>query len=860
MFLLKFSMRFLVILLIVFASLMSFCQEDNKRDSLSILVGDTSQTDDMRNMMPAPSDDSDIIDTESQTQDISGLLMSSKDVFNSIAGYNFSGARFRIRGYGSEKYVVMMNGVEMNNPENNWAIWSLWGGLNDITRYQNVKNGISASQQNFGGVGGSSNIQIRASQMRKTTKLSYAFSNRSYSHRVIFTESTGLMDNGLAVTFSGSIRYADEGYIQGTSYNAGGYFLAIEKTIGKRHSFGLTGFGSPSVTGRKGISTQEAYDLMGDNFYNPYWGFQTNPNTGEREKRNAKERRNHSPNLFLTHYFEINKKSNLNSTLYYQFGKSGATAINWYDANDPRPDYYKYLPSYYEDTEPEVATQLTDSWQNDETHNQLNWDHFYFSNSKNLFSQENVGGVSGAVEKGNRAKYIIEEARTDPTKIGFNTNYFNILSDKMTLSAGLNMYSYKSKNFKVMDDLLGADFWVDINQFAERDSDEENAEQNNLEEPNRIVGVGDVFGYNYDINVRKAEIFSQLQYTLAKLEVFGALNFSNTSFWREGHWQNGIYPNNSKGVSDKQNFFNFGGKGGVIYKLSGRHYLTANGAYITNAPTTRNAYVSARTRDQIVDGLENSKTTSFDGNYVVRYPGLKARLTYFYTQVKDQTWSQKYYHETLRTFINYNMTGVDNEYSGIEFAIDGKITQTISASGAFTKANYIYTSRPTATITADNTNEVLATNRKVYFKNFRIGGMPQTAASLGLKYSSPKYWWLSANFNYFADIYLNANPDRRTEKAIEIFVDSDPQVEELINQTKFDNAYTLNLSIGKSWRINYKYFININVNVSNVLNNTDVLTGGYENARFDPQNLDKFDYKLGYMYGRTYFAMISFRF
>ena len=151
-----------------------------------------------------------------------------------------------------------MNGVEMNNPENNWAIWSLWGGLNDITRYQNVKNGISASQQNFGGIGGSSNIQIRASQMRKTTKLSYAFSNRSYTHRIIFTESTGLMENGLAITFSGSIRYADEGYVQGTSYNAGAYFLAIEKKIGKRHSLGFTGFGSPSVTGRKGIATQEA--------------------------------------------------------------------------------------------------------------------------------------------------------------------------------------------------------------------------------------------------------------------------------------------------------------------------------------------------------------------------------------------------------------------------------------------------------------------------------------------------------------------------------------------------------------------------------------------------------------------------
>ena len=138
--------------------------------------------------------------------------------------------------------------------------------------------------------------------------------------------------------------------------------------------------------------------------------------------------------------------------------------------------------------------------------------------------------------------------------------------------------------------------------------------------------------------------------------------------------------------------------------------------------------------------------------------------------------------------------------------------------------------------------------------------MPQTAASFGLKYSSPKYWWVSANFNYFADIFLNANPDRRTAEAIDVFVATDPQVEELISQAELNNAYTLNLSIGKSWRLNYKYFINVNLNISNVLNNNSVVTGGYENARFDAQNLDKFPYRKGYMYGRTYFAMVSFRF
>ena len=33
--------------------------------------------------------------------------------------------------------------------------------------------------------------------------------------------------------------------------------------------------GAPTVQGRQGIAIQETYDLTGDNFYNPYWGYQT---------------------------------------------------------------------------------------------------------------------------------------------------------------------------------------------------------------------------------------------------------------------------------------------------------------------------------------------------------------------------------------------------------------------------------------------------------------------------------------------------------------------------------------------------------------------------------------------------------
>ena len=84
---------------------------------------------------------------------------------------------------------------------------------------------------------------------------------------------------------------------------------------------------------------------------------------------------------------------------------------------------------------------------------------------------------------------------------------------------------------------------------------------------------------------------------------------------------------------------------------------------------------------------------------------------------------------------------------------------------------------PVATITRDNSQELIAENKTIYLKNYKIGGMPQTAASIGLKYNAPKYWYAGANFNYFAEIYMPPNPDRRTAEAVANYVSTDPQVE-----------------------------------------------------------------------------------
>ncbi|MCD6111796.1 MAG: Plug domain-containing protein [Bacteroidales bacterium] len=793
----------------------------------------------------------DDFNVDEQSQNISGLLQSSKDVFVNTAAYTFGPAHFRIRGYDSQYTNMLMNNISLNDMETGWAHWSVIGGLNDVLRNKDVKTGIVASRNFFSSIGGITNMDTRASKYGKSIKLTLSGSNRSYTNRIMLTASTGMMENNWAVTFSGSRRWANEGYIDGTFYDAWSYFLSVEKKINNQHSFGLVAFGAPNKHGKPGVSTQEAYDLAGSNYYNPYWGYQNG------EKRNSRVSNYHKPVFIFSHYWNIDKKSTLTSSVAYSFSKGGSTALNWYDANDPRPDYYKKLPSYFQDDE-FTFNKLTNLWQNSEDYRQIHWDNFYFANRKNLYTVNDVDGIEGNDFTGNRAKYIVEDRRNDNSQLSFNSLYNSEINDNIYITSGINANLYKGYHFKKISDLLGGEYWLDIDQFAERDFKDIELAQSDLRHPNNLVYEGDKFGYDYTANVNKVEAFAQSEFSYSKVDFYLAGSVSHTSFWRTGNMQNGKFPDNSYGDSEKQKYFNFALKSGATYKINGKNFISFNAAYLTNAPYFRNAFISARTRNDVIDNLSNEKILSGDINYIIRSPFIKSRLTFYYTKFIDQTWSRSFYHDEMRSFVNYIMTGVDKLHYGTELGIEVPLTSALTFTTVLTKNDFIYDSRPKVTISQDNNSEILVDNKTVYIKNNKIGSMPQTAGSVGLKYFSSKYWFCGINANFFSNMYLNINPDRRTLQAVEGLVSTDPQWEELMQQEKLDDAYTLDLFLGKSWKIK-EYYINLNISVSNILDNTDFATGGFEQYRYEQKNINKFPPKYFYLYGRTFFVNLSFR-
>ena len=213
------------------------------------------------------------------------------------------------------------------------------------------------------------------------------------------------------------------------------------------------------------------------------------------------------------------------------------------------------------------------------------------------------------------------------------------------------------------------------------------------------------------------------------------------------------------------------------------------------------------------------------------------------------------------------ISNIGRIHMGIEFGAEAKIYKGLSINAAAAIGKYYYNTRQEATVTIDNSAAV-ASKETVYSKNFYVP-TPQQAFTIGLDYRSPQFWFITANFNYFDKMYLSMNPIRRTANAVDGVTEGSELWHQIIDQTKLKSQYTVDVFGGYSWLMNRKFhnlkkrtFLVFNVGVNNILNNQKIVSGGFEQLRFDfaGKNVNKFPERRFYAYGINYFASVGIRF
>ncbi|WP_298509314.1 carboxypeptidase regulatory-like domain-containing protein [uncultured Kordia sp.] len=821
--------------------------------------------------------DDELNDDSTAADNISGLLQSSRDVFLRTAAFEFGATFFRVRGLDSENGTVLINGIEMNKQFNGRPQWSNWGGLNDVVRNQELTNGLSASDYTFGGVLGTTNINTRASQYREGGRVTYSSSDRSYTNRIIATYSSGLLESGWAYTVSAGRRWGDEGFNDGTFYDANSLFLSVEKQLNDNHSINFTGIYAPNRRGLSSANTQEVYDLKGIR-YNEFWGYQ------DGEKRNSRVRRVIEPILMLNHYWDISENTTLNTNVAYQFGEQGRSRLDFGgtdldvsgfpvgNAANPSPTYYQKLPSYFRRNFPDnplLAFQAQEAFVQD---GQIDWTALYTANQNNLVA-------------GGNAINIVYEDRADDRQFTANSILNSVINDNITFNANVNFTSLVSENFAEVVDLLGGTGYLDVDPFASDLNIDPGAVQNDLNNPNRVVTEGDRFRYNFEIRSNTIGGFAQAQFKYKKVDFFVGASVKNTTYQREGLYRNGGFPDNSFGKSEKLSFTGLGAKAGFTYKLTGRHLFDVNAGYLTKAPSIRNTFSNSRENNNVVPDITEEKITSIDASYIFRSPIVKARLTGYYTKMEDANEISFFFADGIggdnQAFVQEILKGVDKRHVGGELGIEAQVTSTIKLKGVASIGQYTYANNPNLSVTTEDNidarNAGFVDGRldfgEVSLKDYKIAGGPQRAFSVGFEYRDPDYWWFGATSNFFSNAYIDVSPLQRSSNFYtdfdgQVFNDYDPELaRELLRQEQFDDYMLVNLVGGKSWKLG-DYYVGFFASINNVFDK-EYRTGGFEqgrNANFrelrDDSALETrvFGNRYWYGRGRTYFLNLYFRF
>ncbi len=795
----------------------------------------------------------DLNDDEGKSQSVSSASSASQDVFNTTTSFAWSTGRYRNRGYEQTYEKNYINGLAFNTAERGTFSFSSMGGLNDASRNKEVVNNIEASNFTFGGVGNATNYLMDASRYAQGWKVGVAGTNRQYKGRVNATYASGPLNNGWSFIAQIAWRYSPyidaKGIIgEGIAYNSGGYFLSAQKDWQNGHRLSLITFGAPTERGQSGAVVQEVYDLTGSINYNPYWGYCNG------KVRNSRIVKSYDPTAIVSYEWQIDAMQKLRASVGYHYAWYSNSAITFYNAPDPRPDYYRNLPSFLYDgqldangqlivkdntglqnplgpvspdgTIPEqyyngnlvghsmdMATyqKLTDLWKardNDVT--QISWDALYAANQAN-----NISDPKGS------ASYMQERRHNDLQEAILNLNYTNSKVNHLKVTVGLDAKYAQGIHYKSVDDLLGGNQWIDVDPFAERDIKDlatnigltqngiENVKQNDIFHHNQAKREGDRFGYNYYMNMVQANIWAQNEWTFNEFDVYYALKVAYSSMQRNTTMINGrawylsiinsAFAANYLGkntadiqagrelpmyVGNDHHFVDPAFKFGFTYKINGRNRIKFNALAQTEAPLARDAYVSSRVHDAVIqpiythDAAKNlaeyyaasQKIAGGDLTYEFNYNPIRGRITAYYTQFWDGSEMNGYYDDEARTFVNQALTGINRVHRGVEAAAAVKLGTYFTLTGAVNYGDYRYTSNALSITSAENGmslgetrtgSPILEMTDSVYMNGLHVATGPQLTASLKLSFFHSKMWFADITCTYYDKNYLDVAPSRR---------------------------------------------------------------------------------------------------
>jgi len=627
------------------------------------------------------------------TQEFPEVLKSTPGVYATKSGGGFGDGRINLRGFNSENVAVMINGVPVNDMENGRVYWSNWAGLSDVTSAMQVQRGLGAAKVAVPSIGGTINILSKTSDVNKGGNVVASTGNNGYQ-KYGFTLSTGLMENGLAATVSFA-KISGEGYIEGTQFEGTNYFINFSKEINKNHKLSFTSFGAPQRHGqRQNMSTVSTYrNAEAGNQFNPDWGYKDGQVT------HIEDNFYHKSQTSLNHYWTINDNTSLSTAAYVSYGTGGGGGT----AGTNRDLFGIRLGG---------ADQPVDL--------------------DNIVEINRANGALGS-------EAILRASRNDHEWYGLLSTFKTNLTDELTFIGGLDVRTYTGKHFREVTDLLGGDYYLD---------------NNNVNNPNAALVVGDKMGYNNDGEVGWLGFFGQLEYGTENFDAFVSSSIQKTSYQRIEYFLYDLSTEAGRDLatSEKIKLDGYSIKGGANFRLDDVQNVFANIGYFER-PAAFNAVFNGFNNTKINRDAENEKVFSLELGYGVRAEKFAANVNVYRTQWNDRTFTRNV-RATEPGAEDYtaNLLGVNALHQGIEFDFTYKPSNDLNFSGMLSLGDWKWDNN-LEDVPVFNEDQEEVTTLSLPIKGLKVSNAAQTTAALGMLY---KFWdktSITVDYNYFANLY-----------------------------------------------------------------------------------------------------------
>ncbi len=621
--------------------------------------------------------------------------------------------------------------------------------------------------------------------------------------------------------------------------------LSFAKRFGTDHHINILLTAPLLMEGLQGGASQEAITLTGDNLYNPAWGYY------DGEVRNSRVRRYRVPELNLRYQRPIVGSTIAAITLNGESGRRSLSRLGWYDGYNPTPDYYRKLPSYVSDSD--LRADIEELWRSQNSdYTQIAWDDLVEANQRSTDGE---------------AHYIIEDQVAWVTKGDVSLLLRSDLSRGVRLAYGARFEIDQGRHYKQMNDLLGAEFLTDIDQYIGDNAHLSNDMQNNLRSSNRKIVEGDRFGYDYNLVAQSTIGVVGLECHIDKfwMELNG--EFGEATIWRTGHYEKERFAGElSYGDSKKVTLPKSSAKMDLSYSPHGRHYLSLSASIFNIPPEANDLFVQEQNANRIIDNAKSQKFSSLELGYRYSAVDFMVDVRSYFIRSRNEINTWQGYDDLTYTYSDVVVSDIGFTSVGVEAVVNYCVGSDLNIEVSVAAGDYTYDTPPTISLYDDSDMTLYSTSEATAVVGCKVGNAPQLLTTIGVDYFAESSVILSADLSYAGGRYIAPSFMRRSDRVIR--GGASPELEdEIVMQSNLGSVLDLTMGVTKTfWLTNFRR-LSLTLRANNLLGDRDRIGYARESNRIlrNSASSDTGAYYLQshiyyYESPRTYYISCNYRF